>query len=114
MTQNLPNLRPGIVDLLELLSSSERQLKYERTVPHDISIELRCMWFDDLYTPDSDSFKCSFSQKELAAVASFNNYYSDHEKLLPQACDGITSWVNNEVWQGIMQKAKETLAVFSQ
>lgn len=47
-------------------------------------------------------------------MASFNNYYSDHEKLLPQACDGITSWVNNEVWQGIMQKAKETLAVFSQ
>jgi len=70
------------------------------------------MWFDDFYIPDNESFKRSFSQKELAAMADFNKYYSDHEKLLPEARDEITSWLNNEVWQGIMQKAKETLGVF--
>ena len=114
MTQNVPNLRRSVVDLLELLSSSEKQLEYERAVPHDISAELLCMWFDDFYIPDSESFKHSFSQEELAAMADFNNYYFNHEKLLPDTCGGITSWLTNEVWQGIMQKAKETLAVFRQ
>ena len=113
MTQNVPNLRRSVVDLLELLSSSEKQLEYQGRVPHDISVELLCMWFDDFYIPDSESFKCSFSQKELAAMANFNTYYSAHEKLLPEV-GGITSWLTNEVWREIMQKAKETLVVFHQ
>lgn len=113
MTQTA-NLRASIVDLLDLLSSPEKQLEFESRVPHDISVELRSMWFDDFYIRDNESFKCSFSQKEMAAMADFSKYYSDRERLLPEARDGITSWLNNEIWQGIMQKAKETLGVFRQ
>ena len=71
-----PDLRSGILDLLELLSSRDRQLEYERRVPQvSIPTELICMWFDDLYVPESEAFKRCFSEEELAAMAAFNNYY---------------------------------------
>jgi hypothetical protein len=112
VTADAPNLRAGVLGALDLLSSSERQLEYERRVPHvSIPTELECMWFDDVYIPDSEAFKRSFSEEELAAMAAFNTYYEERRKLLPQDIGVMTFWLKNEVWQEIMGKAEEALSI---
>ena len=112
MTADTPNLRTGILDALGLLSSCERQLEYERRVPHvSIPAELECMWFDDAYLPESEAFRRSFSEEELAAMAAFNIYHNERRKFLPQDSSVIVPWLKNEVWQEIMRKAEETLSV---
>ena len=106
------DLRPGILDLLELLSSRDRQLEYERSVPHvAIPTELTCMWFDDQYVPESESFKRCFSQEELAAMAAFNRYFDDQQKDFPEDTGSIGHWLTTDVWQGVMSEASKALSV---
>lgn len=96
--------------MLELLSSGDKQLSYEREVPQfSITDELVSMWFDDAYLPDEGAFRNCFSQEELAALAAFNEYYDKHEKLLPEPRNGVVDWLQNETWQGVMREAARTL-----
>ena len=46
----------------------------------------------------------------LEALAHFNNYFSDHEKLLPDPHCGIRNWLEDNIWKGIMSEARHTLA----
>jgi hypothetical protein len=111
MVSQTPDLRRGIVDLLQLLSSPDRQRDYERTVPMaSVPAELLCMWFEDQYLPESPSFRLCFSPPELEAMAVFSNYFAEHEKLLPDTPNGIQSWMETETWQNIMQEAGRVLA----
>jgi len=65
--QTIPNRKPQIIEILQLLASEEPQLAYERDVPHvDITSELLCMWFDDQYHPDDAFFVSCFTADELA------------------------------------------------
>ena len=107
------DLRRGIVDLLQLLPSPERQREYEQTVPKvSVPTELLCMWFEDNYLPASAAFRLGFSPRELEAMAVFNNYFADHEKLLPDAPNGIQGWLGTEAWQGITWEASTAIAAF--
>ena len=64
-------LRAGILELLELLADAAAQERYEHNVPiADVPAELCCMWFDDLYHPDSPAFQAAFTVAELDALAS--------------------------------------------
>jgi hypothetical protein len=111
MAHAAPDLRPGIIEVLRLLSSPEKQLEYERRVPSiSIPSELLCQWFDDTYLPESPVFRQGFSSRELEALAHFNNYFSDHEKLLPDPHCGIRNWLEDNIWKGIMSEARHTLA----
>jgi hypothetical protein len=113
MREETPDLRSGIVGVLQLLSSPEKQLKYERRVPKvRVTTELLCLWFDDLYLPTSPAFNLCFSPREIEAMSAFNKYFADHEKLLPEPCDGMKSWLENETWRGIMLEASRALAFF--
>ena len=87
-------------------------MDYERSVPHiAVSNELLCMWFDDDYLPDDEFFRSCFSADELDALATFNDYYEKHEKLLPNPQGRIAVWLDSDVWQGIMKQAAEALAI---
>jgi hypothetical protein len=69
------NLRDEIVAQLELLSSTDRQLRYAREVPTaDVPAELVCCWFDDLNLPESLSI--SFSGRDLEVLLSFSNLFA--------------------------------------
>jgi hypothetical protein len=104
--------RNSIIQTLRLLSSPDKQLAYERNVPHvRITNELLSMWFDDTYLPESKTFRESFSEEELRALAAFNNFYNEHSKLLPSSRADVTSWLNSETWQQIIARAQETLAL---
>ena len=112
MAGQTPDLRPGIVHVLRLLSSPEMQLDYERRVPGiSIPSELLCHWFDDSYLPESAAFRQSFSPQELESLAVFNTYFDGQEKILPDPSNGIRSWLEDKTWIGIMREATRTLAV---
>ena len=109
MTANIPDRHPFIVDLLKLLSSEEEQLAYERNVPHvDITAELRCMWFDDLYCPEDAFFRSCFTARELEALAQFHEFYASRKKLLPESRGTVRTWLAFPVWREIMLEAKKT------
>ena len=87
MSDEISNKRPYIIELLQLLASEEEQLAYERNVPHvNITVELRCMWFDDQYHPDDAVFVSCFTTDELSALAEFHRFYDERKSdvSLPQ------------------------------
>ncbi len=114
MVKAPPDCRRSIIGVLRLLSSPEQQIAFERNVPKvSVTVELFSMWFDDAYLPDSEAFRGCFSLKELAALAAFNEYYADHEKLLPEPSGGIRGWIEDKTWQGIMREADRALTALN-
>ena len=101
--------RGQIVDVLQLLASEERQLAYERDVPHvDITAELVCLWFDDQYHPDNAAFRDSFTADELDTLAKFHAFFEVHRLQLPEGKGTIRTWLANPVWREIMRMAEQT------
>jgi len=100
--------RDSIIGLLELFSSEEEQLDYEKNVPHvDITVELVCMWFDDQYHPER-GFDNIFSHDELAALSDFHQFYDERVGRLPESLGTVRTWLADPVWREIMQKALST------
>jgi hypothetical protein len=111
MPVEIPNRKPQIIELLRMLASEERQLAYERNVPHvDITAELVCMWFNDFYRPDDAFFQSCFTKDELAALAEFHRFYDEQERILPESVGTVRAWLASPVWQAIMRKANETVS----
>ena len=111
MSQTIPSRKPHIIEILEMLASEEQQLAYERNVPHvDITAELLCMWFDDLYHPSDAFFRSCFTADELAALAEFHRFYDEQSKRLPESQGTVRTWLASSVWREIMQKAHETVS----
>jgi hypothetical protein len=101
--------RNNIIEILELLGSEEKQLAYERDVPHvDITAELVCMWFNDQYHPDR-GFEALFSSDELAALARFHRFYDERVDRLPESQGTVRTWLADPLWREIMQQAQTTL-----
>ncbi|MCP3998750.1 MAG: hypothetical protein GY722_27315 [bacterium] len=100
----------SIRDLLELITSPEQQREYERDVPiADVPAELVCMWFDDLYHPDHEGFRCCFSDQELSALARFNIFYDQRIEALPDSSAGLAALQASPAWQEVMQQARATI-----
>jgi hypothetical protein len=101
--------RNNIIEILELLASEEKQLAYERDVPHvDITAELVCMWFNDQYHPGR-GFDAFFSPDELAALARFHQFYDERVDRLPESQGTVRTWLADPLWREIMREAQETL-----
>jgi hypothetical protein len=100
--------RASMQELLELIASKEQQLAYQTNVPiADVAAELLCMWFDDMFHPDTDLFQSSFSQKEIEQLSSFNKSYDILAKKLPGT---LEEYHKNKEWSQIMEQAHKTLA----
>jgi hypothetical protein len=104
--------RESIRGMLRMLGSVEEQLAYERAVPWvDITNELVCMWFDDTYHPDSEEFRAHFSPAELETLATFDAFYDECLRELPDRPGTVRTWLACPAWREIMQKARDTLAL---
>src|SRR5262252_3172902 len=111
MPRTIPDRKPQIIEILELLASPEQQLAYERNLPHvDTSAEMLCMWFDDHYRPDDMFFSSCFTADELAVLAEFHRFYEERSKELPESRGTIRTWLASRVWREIMMKANETIS----
>lgn len=106
-----PHSRRGLIcELLQLLASEEEQLAYEQNVPHvDITAELICMWFDDVYDATHIATDSAFSSSEQAALAEFHKLYEERVDRLPESQGSVRTWLASPVWREIMQQARMTL-----
>jgi len=101
------DLRNNVVSLMRLLASKDEQLAYEREVPiANVPAELVCMWFDDIYHPDSDLFIEAFSLPERERLARFDTYYDARHKQLPNT---LTEMHQNQAWLEVMDEAQRVL-----
>jgi hypothetical protein len=101
------DLRNNIVGLMRMLASKDEQLAYERDVPiADVPAELVCMWFDDLYHPDTDLFLEAFSPSERERLARFHVFYNARHKRL---ADTLAEMHQNGAWLEVMDEAQQVL-----
>ncbi|MGD9691199.1 MAG: hypothetical protein AB7V47_15825 [Phycisphaerales bacterium] len=100
-----------IQDQLRTLGSEAKQLEYERKVPHvDITVELVCGWFDDMYHPKDAAFQSCFTASQLEALAEFNEFFDQRVELLPESKGTVTTWLASPIWREVMNAASKTLA----
>ena len=107
MLMGASDVRRHIVELVQLLASSEQQLAYQRDVPiANVPAELVCMWFDDLYHPQWDLFVEAFSETERNRLATFHRFYDARVEQLPNSLEEMHQSV---VWRDVMSEAKQVL-----
>ena len=88
------------------------------------SVEIFCMWFDDLYVPADDpkkynpgvferglkDFESCFSQKELEAMRVFHKYFDSIHKIdIDRPFEEVQK---DPEWIRLGEEAKKALAVF--
>lgn len=106
----MPSRREQVRDVLQMLASEEEQLAYERNVPHvDITAELLCMWFDDLYHGKCPGADSTFDDIELASLTDFHLFYRERSGRLPKSMGTVRTWLASSVWREIMERARMTL-----
>ena len=111
MNRPTPPWRKVVVEELQLIASEPEQREYQRKVPHiDVTAELASGWFDDAYHPSDPQFTSCFSEAELAALARFNQCYTEVLPLLPKRAGTVESWLATESWRTVMREASATLA----
>ena len=84
-------------------------MAYEHEVPHvDITVELRCMWFDDLW-PALEQRPMELSAEAFQAVRDFHQYFAQRAARLPESKGTVRNWLSSPVWRKVMNKAQITL-----
>ena len=103
-------VRKNIREVLEVIASEERQLDYERAVPHvDITRELVSLWFDQDYHPEDPLLPLAFLPGELAALAEFHRFYDARADSLPESQGTVRTWLASPLWREIMSQAQRAL-----
>jgi hypothetical protein len=105
------NIRKNIIGLIELWSSKEEQLEYQKNVPiAQVSAELFCQW-DDYYHPETKAHKLAFSEKETEIIDLFYQKIElVSEKKNPEDWfTYIDDFILTNDWIELNKLAKETL-----
>ena len=109
-TELTKRIRQNVLNVLELWSSKEEQLEYQKNVPiAQVSAELFCQWADDTYHPESRQFKLAFDERERDILADFDktfNYVSDKT---PNNLPDIADFVKTTEWKIVNEAAIETI-----
>jgi hypothetical protein len=100
-------IRASIKDVLEVIASKEEQVDYARRVPvAEVTAELVCMWFDDIYHHKSRQHKEAFSIEEQEALSNFNAFYDARVDSLPKT---LAELQIDSQWDEIVHEARKVL-----
>jgi hypothetical protein len=103
-------IRQNVLYILDLWSSKDKQLEYQKNVPiAQVSAELFCQWADDFYHPESVQFKMAFDEKEREILAGFDKTFNQISDRTPNDLPDIAEFVRTNEWQVVNQAAIETL-----
>lgn len=109
-SESKKSIRNGIINVLELWASKERQLDYQKRSPiADVSSELFCQWIDDCYHLDSLVKGCVFSGVEIAALEEFNEVILQIASTTPIQLPNIDKFMLTEEWKRVHLSAIKTL-----
>ncbi len=104
------NIRLGLNGVLELWTSADEQLDYQRNVPiANVSAELFCQWCDDYYNEDNPIMLKEFSQIELEAYKEFDKVICDISDQIPEMTPPIEEFINTHEWNIVNKAAMSTL-----
>lgn len=99
--------RENLIELLDLLADTDKQIDYAKLVGDETAIgEMICMWFDDQYNPDNTIYASVYTDKELAALKKFNDYYASIADIIPD--DNISTLLMDIRWTELVGLAKQT------
>ena len=91
--------RKNIIGVIQLWSSKEEQLDYQKSVPiAQVSNELFRQWVD-FYTPDAEVIKEAFNSSELELLTKFNNRLTEIEKALNGNIAYIDKFIDTTAWK---------------
>jgi hypothetical protein len=99
--------RKNVFGVIDLWTSKENQLDYQKDVPiAQVSSELFCQW-EDFYFPDSDDFSQSFNIEELEILTEFDKVLNDTVDKTHQNLPVIEEFIETEEWKEMNKKAIE-------
>lgn len=103
-------IRQNVIDTLELWSSKESQLDYQRNVPiAQVSAELFCQWSDDNYHPETELFRKAFNEKERLLLFEFDKVLNEIGQNASFNLPYITDFIKTREWKVLNHAAIETL-----
>lgn len=109
MRETIPDRRPKVIELLELLALEDRQLEYSATAPDgDTTSELFTAWCD-AYRYGDREFEACFSQAELIALARFSAFYQASRRRLPESRGTVGTLLASPMWREVMLQASIAL-----
>lgn len=101
--------RKNIVGVIQLWSSKEEQLEYQKSVPiAQVSNELFMQW-TDFYTPDAEVIKEAFTSTELELLTKFNIRLTEIAKVLNGNIAYIDKFIGTNEWKELNLLASEIL-----
>ncbi len=101
--------RKNIIGVIQLWSSKEEQLDYQKSVPFaQVSNELFGQW-DDFYTPDTEVIKEAFSSTELELLSKFDIRLTEIAKVLHGNIAYIDTFIETTEWKELNLLATEIL-----
>ena len=105
-------IKLNIIEFLELLSSAEKQIDYQKKVPHVyIPSEIICQWLDDFNSRSLKYYKSDiYSEVELNAILKFNNVWEEQANKINVKLS-IEEIINTEPWVKMMFAAKQALKI---
>jgi len=103
------DLRENLIDILSTIASAEKQLEYEKQVPiANVSDELICGWFDDLYHPNTTLFESAFNSQERRELDRFNYFFVNYVNSIPDNQKLIDLQTSDE-WKKIQLLASQII-----
>lgn len=103
-------IRKNIFELLELWSSKEEQIEYQKNVPiAQVSAELFCQW-DDFYHPETEAHKLAFSEIESEMIESFYSKLKLISNETTEWLPYIDEFILTKEWIVLNKLAIKTLA----
>ncbi|NNC68035.1 MAG: hypothetical protein HKN83_08385 [Gammaproteobacteria bacterium] len=103
------SLRENLIDLLRAIASIDKQLGYEKRAPiANVSDELICGWFDDLYRPNTKLFEAAFNSQERRELDRFNYFFEKCVESISNSSKLIDLQTSDE-WKQIRSLANDTI-----
>lgn len=101
--------RDNIIGVLQLWSSKEKQLEYQKAVPNtQVSTELFEQW-NDFYTPTAEVMKQAFDKSELKLLEKFDKIITDKFKELNNSIPDLNEFIKASEWKELNLLSKKIL-----
>jgi len=118
LTEDQLKYRDDIIETLQLISSRDEQLEYQRQVPMaHVSAEIFCHWGDCCYRNgkhlEEEWCRPIFSPLEREAMANFNDVLNQISGALPEP-PWIEQFVLMPEWARLSEAAATALSAFNQ
>jgi hypothetical protein len=97
------------LSVLDFLSRPEAQRDFASKVHYeDYASEFYCWWLDDFH-PDSDLFRATFSDADVAVLKRFTAQWQAADARLGDVPRDISQLLSQDDWQLVVKAAREAL-----